>query len=43
MTLFALCVDDTSIFQDALDKYFGGEGDPITAARIAGGEPREPG
>jgi uncharacterized protein (DUF1810 family) len=34
MTLFALCVDDPQIFQEALDKYFHGAGDPLTLARL---------
>jgi len=34
MTLFSLCAEDPEIFREALDKYFGGEGDPLTIARL---------
>lgn len=34
MTLFASCASNSQIFQDALDRYFGGEGDPLTLARL---------
>ena len=34
MTLFALCVSDPQPYQDALDKYFEGEADPMTLARL---------
>jgi uncharacterized protein (DUF1810 family) len=34
MTLFGLCVNDSQMFRHALDKYFGGEGDPMTIARL---------
>jgi uncharacterized protein (DUF1810 family) len=34
MTLFSLCSAEPSVFQEALDKYFGGEGDPITETRL---------
>ena len=34
MTLFSLCATDPRVFQDALDKYFNGEADPMTVARL---------
>jgi uncharacterized protein (DUF1810 family) len=34
MTLFARVARDTTIFQDALDKYFAGEPDPRTIERL---------
>jgi uncharacterized protein (DUF1810 family) len=34
MTLFAVCANDPQFFQDALDKYFHGKGDPLTLARL---------
>ena len=34
MTLFSLCVSDSRPFRDALDKYFDGEEDLITLARL---------
>lgn len=34
MTLFAACADDAQVFRDALEKYFGGAGDPMTIARL---------
>ncbi len=34
MTLFSLCAAEPQVFQDALDKYFGGEPDPQTVARL---------
>ena len=34
MTLFAACAPDAEVFVEALDKYFGGEGDPLTTARL---------
>ena len=33
MTLFAHAADDNTVFQEALDKYFGGEFDPLTLER----------
>ena len=30
MTLFASVASDNQVFKDALDKYFGGEPDPLT-------------
>ena len=30
MTLFASVASDNQLFKDALDKYFGGEPDPLT-------------
>ena len=34
MTLFSRCAEDPQTFREALDKYFGGEGDPMTVARL---------
>lgn len=34
LTLFAAVAEDDPIFQDALTRYFGGEGDPLTLRRI---------
>lgn len=34
MTLFAKSARDNQIFTDALGKYFGGEGDPLTIERL---------
>lgn len=34
MTLFANATNDNQIFQDALQKYFAGEPDPLTIARL---------
>ncbi len=34
LTLFAAVAEDNRIFQDALTRYFGGEGDPLTLRRI---------
>ncbi|HWC29950.1 MAG TPA: DUF1810 domain-containing protein [Dehalococcoidia bacterium] len=34
LTLFAVCAQDAGIFQDALDRYYGGESDPLTLARL---------
>lgn len=34
MTLFRLCSADPQPFVDALDKYFGGNGDPVTEDRL---------
>ena len=34
MTLFASVASDNRVFQDALDKYFGGEPDPLTLDRL---------
>jgi uncharacterized protein (DUF1810 family) len=34
MTLFSLCASDPQMFRDALDKYFGGEVDQLTGARL---------
>jgi uncharacterized protein (DUF1810 family) len=34
MTLFASVASDNQVFQDALDKYFGGEPDPLTLDRL---------
>ena len=34
MTLFASVASDNQIFKDALDKYFGGESDPVTSERL---------
>ena len=35
MTLFAIAVPQQSIFQSALDEFFGGEPDPLTVALLA--------
>jgi uncharacterized protein (DUF1810 family) len=35
MTLFASAAPDDQVFQDALEKYFGGEPDPLTLERLA--------
>ena len=34
MTLFVQGATDNQIFKDALKKYFGGEGDPVTIERL---------
>jgi uncharacterized protein (DUF1810 family) len=34
MTLFAACAEEPAAFETALDRYFGGAGDPLTLARI---------
>jgi uncharacterized protein (DUF1810 family) len=34
MTLFNRCASDSEIFQQALDKYYKGVGDPMTSARL---------
>ena len=34
MTLFASVASDNEVFRDALDKYFGGEPDPLTLERL---------
>jgi len=34
MTLFARVAADNKIFSNALQKYFGGEADPLTLARL---------
>lgn len=34
MTLFAHVTTDNKVFVDALSKYFGGEGDPLTLDRL---------
>ena len=34
VTLFAHSTDDNRVFVDALNKYFGGEYDPLTLARL---------
>lgn len=34
MTLFAKATDDNQVFQDALQKYFSGEFDPLTIQRL---------
>jgi uncharacterized protein (DUF1810 family) len=34
MTLFARVAPGDQVFKDALDKYFGGEPDPLTLARL---------
>ena len=34
MTLFARAASDNQVFRDALEKYFGGEPDPMTLARL---------
>lgn len=34
MTLFAHATQENQIFKDALDKYFGGAGDPLTLERL---------
>lgn len=34
MTLFASVASDAQVFNDALEKYFGGEPDPLTLERI---------
>jgi uncharacterized protein (DUF1810 family) len=38
MTLFALSLSENQIFRDALEKYFGGEMDRVTAERLRVGE-----
>jgi uncharacterized protein (DUF1810 family) len=41
LTLFAHAAEDGQLFRDALEKYFGGEEDSLTVARLAapGGRP----
>jgi uncharacterized protein (DUF1810 family) len=34
MKLFASVASDNQVFKDALDKYFGGESDPLTLERL---------
>ncbi|HWO72273.1 MAG TPA: DUF1810 domain-containing protein [Dehalococcoidia bacterium] len=34
MTLFAECAEDGAVFREALEKYFGGEKDPLTLERL---------
>ena len=34
MTLFASVASDNQVFQDALDRYFGGQPDPLTLERL---------
>jgi uncharacterized protein (DUF1810 family) len=34
MSLFASVTSDNQIFKDALEKYFGGELDPLTLQRL---------
>ena len=34
MSLFALTTSENQIFKDALEKYFGGELDPLTVQRL---------
>jgi uncharacterized protein (DUF1810 family) len=34
MTLFALSANEPQPYREALDKYFGGETDPLTVARL---------
>ena len=34
MTLFSLCAADPRIYQDSLDRYFEGAGDPLTIDRL---------
>lgn len=34
MTLFAHAAEDNQVFREALDKYFGGEFDPLTLERL---------
>lgn len=34
MTLFAECAEDGAVFRAALEKYFGGEKDPLTLERL---------
>jgi len=34
MTLFASVSSDSQVFEDALQKYFGGESDPLTLKRL---------
>lgn len=37
MTLFACVAADNGVFEDALQKYFGGEPEPATLKRLQGG------
>jgi uncharacterized protein (DUF1810 family) len=41
MTLFTVCADQPDLFQQALDKYFGGEKDPLTLSLLGSQGPRE--
>jgi uncharacterized protein (DUF1810 family) len=37
MTLFARATDDNAVFRDVLEKYYGGEEDPLTVERLNAG------
>jgi uncharacterized protein (DUF1810 family) len=37
MTLFARATDDNTVFRDVLEKYYGGEEDPLTVERLSAG------
>jgi uncharacterized protein (DUF1810 family) len=41
MTLFALATDDNDEFVAVLTKYYDGEQDPVTVARLSGGTTRQ--
>ena len=41
MTLFALATDDNDEFVAVLTKYYNGEQDPVTVARLSGGTTRQ--
>ena len=41
MTLFALATDDNDEFVALLTKYYNGEQDPVTVARLSGGTTRQ--
>ena len=41
MTLFALATDDNDEFVALLTKYYDGEQDPVTVARLSGGTTRQ--
>jgi uncharacterized protein (DUF1810 family) len=38
MTLFAIAASEQAVFQEALDKFFQGESDPLTCNLLAAGE-----
>ncbi len=37
MTLFAHATEENQVFKDALEKYYGGEEDPLTVAKLSSG------
>ena len=43
MTLFALAAPDDPLFREALQRFFGGAGDPLTLAACGGRDKKSPG